>query len=240
MILFLISYKGHLLISLGSLSVVVYNGLEWLALTSQRNVITCRSTWSVCSLLDVELLSSSSELWISSSSEWTSCPSQPLLAKTARPHMQKEKKKRKQGYIEVIWPRVETVFKNSAVLNNVFLYAVPMFTLLLAETQSVGLTLPSFVQPLYKQQLVCLTDLICFSLCFFTIQPLQVNWIHVLIQLLQACSPVSLSFPTTLKLQTVGKAVGLQKLSRFLSSAKSLFFFLLRIFLICLLTVSFT
>jgi len=48
------------------------------------NYSTCLSASSRCSLLEVELLSSSSELCISSSSEWTSCLSQPLFAKTAR------------------------------------------------------------------------------------------------------------------------------------------------------------
>lgn len=51
---------------------------DWVLLPLQREVITCLSASSRCSLLEVELLSSSSELWISSSSEWTSCPSQPL------------------------------------------------------------------------------------------------------------------------------------------------------------------
>lgn len=134
-------------------------GLEWLGVTSQRNVITWRSTSSLCSLLDVELLSSSSELWLSSPSEWTSCPSQPLLAKTAKAtHAKKEEKIENKRYMEKVFPRVVTVSVwNSAALNNVFLFAVPIFTLLLAETQHVGLTLPSFVQPLYKQQLVCLS-----------------------------------------------------------------------------------
>lgn len=52
-----------------------------------REEITCRSASSRCSLLEVELLSSSSELWISSSSEWTSCISQPLFAITQTPHV---------------------------------------------------------------------------------------------------------------------------------------------------------
>lgn len=52
---------------------------------------TCLSASSRCSLLEVELLSSSSELWISSSSsEWTSWLSQPLLEETQRPHIQHE------------------------------------------------------------------------------------------------------------------------------------------------------